>query len=87
VIITDWLTRGGHHPDYTRAREVSFEEYEAMLVHTTQNGFVGKGYRSRAFTLQWVDVWRNEFHGSYALNLDLDEDYSDNYDDRWNTIH
>jgi hypothetical protein len=89
VVISDWLSRGGHHPDYSKAREVSRDAFLELLAHTTKPGFVGRGYRGREITLLWVDIWRNEYRGHYALDLggDNDEDHSDFYQNRWTTVH
>jgi hypothetical protein len=87
VVITDWLTRGGHHPDYTKAREVSREVFLELLEHTTKPGFKGRSYRGREITLLWVDIWRHEYRGHAALDLSDDEEHSDYYENRWNTVH
>ena len=89
VVISDWLSRGGHHPDYTKAREVSRAAFHELLTHTTKPGFVGKAYRGREITLLWVDIWKNEHRGHHALDLSSneDEEHSDYYENRWTTVH
>lgn len=87
VVITDWLTRGGHHPDYSKAREVSMEQFHELLAHTTLPGFIGRGYRAREITLLWVDIWLTEFRGHHALDIGVEEEHSDFFENRWNTVH
>jgi len=82
VVITDWVSRGGFHPDYTRAREVSRDVYLDMLRHTTEPSFVGKGYRATALMDRWLEIWEYDYHGHHALDLTLDDE-----EERWTTIH
>lgn len=85
VVITDWVRRGGYHPDFTRAREVSRDDYLRMLEHTTDPSYVGKGYRATALMHRWLEIWELDYHGSHALDLLSDED--DEAEERWSTVH
>jgi len=88
VVVTDWFSRGGHHPDFSKAKEVSREKFTELLAHTTKPGFVGRGYRGREITLLWVDIWLTDFHGHHALDLYLDDgERSEFFENRWTTVH
>lgn len=83
VVITDWVNKGGFHPDYTRARELSRERYLELLEHTTDPNYVGQGYRATSLMNRWLEIWEYDYHGHHALDLSLDEDL----EERWTTIH
>lgn len=85
VVITDWVSRGGYHPDFTRAREMSRGEYLEMLEHATQPSFVGRGYRATALMHRWVEIWELDYHRNHALNLMSGDD--DDAEERWSTVH
>lgn len=79
IVISDWTTRGVRLPRFSTARQVSHEEFLTLLTSTTRRGL--RGYR---VMMNWVEVWKTQFHGNYALNLSNDTASDES---RWGTVH
>lgn len=86
VVITDWIRGNGSYPDFSRARELSHCDFVSLLRYSHLDKFVCDGLRNRAVPMQWVDVWREDYRGNYAM---LNDEFcgTDCDEERYTTVH